>query len=156
MLCLVVWLGCAPRPALADGAKKAATAADIKKDFHHTARAIRNETLARKKALAKKIHSSLSALNKSIKRFKSDAQRNWAKMDKMAREKSARALQSFKRQHGETGTWCNRLLRRSARAWRQMRRDLAGRWRTLQKTFERAEKGKPRRAFPSQDATKRC
>jgi Skp family chaperone for outer membrane proteins len=156
LVCAVFWIVCAAPAAMAGGTEKGGSAADIKKGLNDTARAIRDFTMARKKELTAKIHSSLAAVDRSIEKFESDSKSNWAKMDKAARERSKAALQALKKQRTEAGMWYDRLQKSSARAWNQVKKGFANSWRALQKAFDNAEKAAPRRSSPHRGTIKSC
>jgi hypothetical protein len=136
----VVWMLLLAPAGWCGGSGKAGTTSDIKKSLHDTGQAIRNFTISKKKDLSAKIHSTLNALDKRIKKIEADAKKNGEKMDKAAREKSERSLNALKKKREEAGSWSSRLKNSSSRAWKRVKKKVVDSWRALEKAFADTEK----------------
>lgn len=156
----ILWIGTATPTALAGGQEETGaghgTAADIKRALNDTARAIRDFTMAQKKELMAKAHSSLKALDRKIKAFETDSKKSCDRMNRAAREKAKRALNRLKKQRAEAGTWLDRLQKSSSRTWKRMKKGLSHSWKALEKAFNNAEKTPPRRFAPHPGPIQSC
>jgi chromosome segregation ATPase len=158
LICAILWICCTVPDALAGGPEKAesGSAAAIKKGLNDTGQAICNFTMARKRELMAKIHSSLKALDRQIQTFEAHSKKESGKMDRAAREKSQRALKALKRRRAEVGTWLDRLQKSSSQTWNRAKKGLADRWRSLEKAFDDAAPKVHRGSPLHSDAGRSC
>jgi hypothetical protein len=116
------------------------SAAEVRQKLTDAAETIKNYSADKRDEAAKKAKAALDALDARIDTLEGEIDKNWEKMDKLAREQARGTLSALRKQRLKVAEWYGGLKGSSAGAWEDMKKGFSDAYQSLQHAWEKAER----------------
>ncbi len=133
-----VLLAGAPVCVAAQARDDASERKDVRKELAEAAEAIRSYSAEKSEQASRRAKEALEALDARVDALQS--QIDWDKMDQVAREKAAAAMQALQQQRKLVAERYESLKNSAPAAWERMRKGFSDAYDSLRAAWEKAEK----------------
>lgn len=139
-LLVIVLLSTTPQIYADTHTDEKATVEEIKQEVTEATNVIKDYTVEKRDEAAKKVEAKLNSLDTRLQALEARIDRNWEKMDNVARERARNTLAVLREKRIRAAEWYGSMKSSSTEAWGHMKKGFSDAYSSLRSSWERAEK----------------
>lgn len=123
----------------ADDHKNKTSFKQVKQETRDLMQALKGYTSDQKDEAVRETKAALDKLDNRIDALENRIDKSWDKMSQSAREKTRASLKALRKQRNHVAEWYGSLKHSTADAWGHMKKGFSKAYKTLHKSWEKAE-----------------
>jgi hypothetical protein len=120
-------------------AREATTVKEIKQETGDLLESLKSYTVEQRDEAIRKSAAAMENLDKRIETMAESIDQNWDALDQAGQKKARAAMRELRRERTLVAEWYGSLKNGSAEAWEFMKEGFSDAYRSLQKSWEKAE-----------------